>query len=66
MSSENSPTFGQTVPIYNYLIDNIEDFLEETNTKSNDVINAANDAKSKLQQYYPSSDKLVYVITTST
>ncbi|GES98122.1 zinc finger BED domain-containing protein DAYSLEEPER-like [Rhizophagus clarus] len=53
MSSENSPTLDQTVPIYNYLIDtNIEDFLEETNTKSNDVINAANDAKSKLLQYY--------------
>ncbi|GES85086.1 zinc finger BED domain-containing protein DAYSLEEPER-like [Rhizophagus clarus] len=66
MSSENSPTLGQTVPIYNYLIDNIEDFLEETNTKSNDVINAANDAKSKLQQYYLSSDRLVYVIATST
>ncbi|GBB95627.1 hypothetical protein RclHR1_02580010 [Rhizophagus clarus] len=64
MSSENSPTLGQTVPIYNYLIDNIEDFLEETNTKSNDVINAANDAKSKLQQYYLSSDRLVYVIAT--
>ncbi|GES96419.1 zinc finger BED domain-containing protein RICESLEEPER 2-like [Rhizophagus clarus] len=65
MSSENSPTLGQTVPIYNYLIDNIEDFLKETNTKSNDIINAANDAKSKLQQYYPSSDGLVYVIATT-
>ncbi|GES73509.1 zinc finger BED domain-containing protein RICESLEEPER 2-like [Rhizophagus clarus] len=64
MSSENSPILGQTVPIYNYLIDNIEDFLEKTNTKSNDVINAANDAKSKLQQYYLSSDGLVYVIAT--
>jgi hypothetical protein len=65
MSSEKSPTLGQTVPIYNYLIDNIEDFLEETNTKSDDIIDAANSAKYKLQQYYPSSDGLVYVIATS-
>jgi hypothetical protein len=65
MSSEKSPTLGQTVPIYNYLIDNIEDFLEET-TRSDDIINAANNAKNKLQQYYPSSDGLVYVIATST
>ncbi|CAB4410083.1 unnamed protein product [Rhizophagus irregularis] len=63
MSSEKSPTLGQTVPIYNYLIDNIEDFLEEA-TRSDDIINAANNAKNKLQQYYPSSDGLVYVIAT--
>ncbi|GBC25678.2 zinc finger BED domain-containing protein RICESLEEPER 2-like [Rhizophagus irregularis DAOM 181602=DAOM 197198] len=63
ISSEKSPTLGQTVPIYNYLIDNIEDFLEEA-TRSDDIINAANNAKNKLQQYYPSSDGLVYVIAT--
>ncbi|CAB5363041.1 unnamed protein product [Rhizophagus irregularis] len=66
MSSSYFPTLGQTVPIYNYLIDKIEDFLdEETDTKSEDVVNAANNAKNKLQQYYPSSDGLVYIIATS-
>jgi len=65
MSSEKLLTLGQTVPVYNYLIDNIEDFLDEIHTKSEDVINAANSAKNKLQQYYPSSDGLVYVISTS-
>jgi hypothetical protein len=64
MSYEQFPTLGQTVPIYNYLIDKIEDFLNECNTNSNDVINAANSAKEKLQEYYPSSDGLVYVIAT--
>ncbi|CAB4444468.1 unnamed protein product [Rhizophagus irregularis] len=64
MSSEKSPTLGQTVPIYNYLIDNIEDFLEKAEVKSEDVKNAANNAKYKLQQYYSSSDGLVYVIAT--
>ena len=45
MSSEKLPTLGQTVPVYNYLIDNIEDFLDEIHTRSEDVINAANSAK---------------------
>ncbi|CAB4473440.1 unnamed protein product [Rhizophagus irregularis] len=44
-------------------MNNIEDFLEEA-TRSDDIINAANNAKNKLQQYYPSSDGLVYVIAT--
>ncbi len=65
MSFAQFPTLGQSVPIYNYLIDKIEDFLDDENTKSNDVIIAANSAKAKLQQYYPSSDGLVYVIATS-
>ncbi len=45
MSSEKLLTLGQTVPVYNYLIDNIEDFLDEIHTRSEDVINAANSAK---------------------
>jgi hypothetical protein len=66
MSSSKFPTLGQTVPIYNYLIDKIEDFIEEkADTELNDVVNAANNAKNKLQQYYPSSDGLVYVIAIS-
>ena len=44
----------------------IEDFLEEkVNSTSEDIINAVNNAKNKLQKYYPSSDGLVYVIATS-
>lgn len=66
MSNAQFPTLGQSVPIYNYLIDMIEDFLEkEANSTSQDIINAVNNAKDKLQKYYPSSDGLVYVIATS-
>jgi hypothetical protein len=64
MSYAQFPTLGQSVPIYNYLIDKIEDFLEEA-TRSNDITTAANNAKNKLQHYYPTSDGLVYVIATS-
>ena len=63
MSTSQYPTLGQSVPIYNYLIDIIDDFLEKP--WSNDIIQAANKAKEKLQQYYPTSDGLVYVIETS-
>jgi hypothetical protein len=65
MSFASFPTLGQSVPIYNFLIDKIKDFLEESNTISDDIIYAAGKAKDKLQQYYPSSDGLVYVIATS-
>ena len=65
MSNAQFPTLGQSVPVYNYLIDMIEDFEEKVNSTSEDIINAVNNAKNKLQKYYPSSDGLVYVIATS-
>lgn len=65
MSSAQFPTLGQSVPVYNYLIDMIEDFEEKVDSTSEDIINAINNAKNKLQKYYPSSDGLVYVIATS-
>lgn len=65
MSNAQFPTLGQSVPVYNYLIDMIEDFEEKVDSTSEDIINAINNAKNKLQKYYPSSDGLVYVIATS-
>nr|CAG8651165.1 13850_t:CDS:2 [Entrophospora candida] len=50
ISNAHYPTLGQSVPIYNYLIDLIEDFLEK--------------AKDKLQKFYPTSDGLVYIVAT--
>lgn len=64
MSVAYQPTLNQTVPVYNYLIDVIEDFIDEHKPSEN-VILAANNAKAKLLQYYPSSDGLVYIISTS-
>lgn len=68
MSFAQYPTLSQSVPVYNYLIDIIEDFIDEkinSESQSRDIIDAANNAKNKLQQYYPTSDGLVYVIATS-
>jgi hypothetical protein len=64
MSKTAYPTLGSSVPVYNYLIDNIEDFLDEEQ-RLNDIVIAANRAKDKIQKYYPTSDGLVYVIATS-
>jgi len=64
MSEGHHPTLNYTVPIYNYLIDIIEDFIEER-IPSYNIITAANNAKSKLLQYYPTSDGLVYIISIS-
>nr|CAG8461740.1 12919_t:CDS:2 [Entrophospora candida] len=63
MSKSSYPTLGSSVPVYNYLIDNIEDFLDEKQ-HLNDIVTAANRAKDKIQKYYPTLDGLVYVIVT--
>lgn len=64
MSEANHPTLCQTIPIYNYLLDIIEDFIDQKNP-SEDVITAANNAKNKLLQYYPTSDGIIYIVSTS-
>jgi hypothetical protein len=64
MSKTAYPTLGCSVPVYNYLIDKIEDFLDEKQ-RLNVIVTAANKAKDKIQKYYPTSDGLVYVIATS-
>ncbi|CAJ0649730.1 11883_t:CDS:2, partial [Entrophospora sp. SA101] len=56
------PTLGRSVPIYNYLIDLIEDFLELQHPE--DICSAAEKAKDKLQKFYPTSDGLVYIVAT--
>ncbi|CAB4488750.1 unnamed protein product [Rhizophagus irregularis] len=63
MSEANHPTLCQTIPIYNYLLDIIEDFIDQKKP-SEDVVIAANNAKEKLLRYYPTSDGLVYIIST--
>ncbi|CAB5384125.1 unnamed protein product [Rhizophagus irregularis] len=64
MSEANHPTLCQTIPIYNYLLDIIEDFIDQKKP-SEDVVIAANNAKEKLLRYYPTSDGLVYIISTT-
>ncbi|CAJ0856590.1 1087_t:CDS:2, partial [Entrophospora sp. SA101] len=63
MSKSSYPTFGSSVPVYSYLIDNIEDFLDEKQCLD-DIVAVANRAKDKIQKYYPTLDGLVYVNAT--
>lgn len=64
MSTSKFPTLGQTVPVYNYLFDHIEEFQKGKNL-SVDINNAISNALQKLNDYYPTSDGLVYIIATS-
>ncbi|CAB4446539.1 unnamed protein product [Rhizophagus irregularis] len=61
MSEANHPTLCQPIPIYNYLLDIIEDFIDKKKP-SEDVVIAANNAKEKLLRYYPTSDGLITII----
>ncbi|CAG8795109.1 12942_t:CDS:2, partial [Racocetra persica] len=56
-------TLSYTISIYNYLLDLIEKFLKKE-SYSNKIINAINKAKLKLQKYYPTTNGLVYIIST--
>ena len=51
------------VPTYSYLLDILEDFNDNP-SKSSILKEAANKAKTKLQEYYPTADGLVYIIGT--
>jgi hypothetical protein len=64
MSIAKYPTIGMAVPTYSYLLDIIDEFLEDNN-KSDKIKHATKRAKDKLQVYYPTADGLVYVIGTS-
>lgn len=52
------------IPTYSYLLDIIEDFINDF-SKSFNIKNAAIKAKRKLEEYYPTTDGLVYIIGTS-
>lgn len=46
------------------LLDIIDEFLQDFSNPS-DLRNAATQAKEKLEEYYPTTDGLVYIIGTS-
>lgn len=64
MSANNYPTIAATVPVYNWLIDNIEDFQAERN-KLDDIQEAAQKTIEKLKEYYIMTESSVYTIATS-
>lgn len=63
MSMEKHPTIGMAVPTYSYLIDILEDFIDDS-SKFLNIKNAIKEAKKKLEEYYPTTGGLVYIIGT--
>ncbi|CAB5180528.1 unnamed protein product [Rhizophagus irregularis] len=57
------PTLENSVPIYNWLMDEIEKFQNDANIKI-EVKNAALKAMEKLKKYYKDTDALPYTVTT--
>jgi len=55
---------GASVPIYNYLLDKLEDFRDESDQDA-DLKVAAMLAINKLKDYYPMTDRLSYIVATS-
>jgi hypothetical protein len=55
---------GASVPIYNYLLDKLEDFRDESDQDA-DLKVAATLAINKLKDYYPMTDGLSYIVATS-
>ena len=57
---------ASTIPIYNALIDYIEDLsVDKDDPVSDDIIQAAELAKIKLLKYYHTTDNLAYTCATS-
>lgn len=64
VSHATFPTLMSSIPIYNWLMDEIEDFQEDNN-RSTKVKNAARAAMEKLKKYYQKTDIPIYAITLS-
>jgi len=62
MSLSRYPTLTASIPIYNWLLDKLEDFEESA---SSDVKNGIQKAKEKLKTYYIKTDSSVYTVATS-
>lgn len=64
ISHNKFPTIENSIPVYNWLMDKIEDFQRDRNINENVKI-AANYAMDKLKKYYKHTDALVYTVSTS-
>lgn len=57
------PTLAFSVPVYNFLLNKIEDEVE--NSTIYEIKKAAKAAETKIKEYYPYTDGRVYIISTS-
>jgi len=63
ISGQTYPTLAFSVPVYNFLLNKIEE--EEERTKSSEIKMAAKAAENKVKEYYPFTDGQVYIISIS-
>ena len=66
MSNAVHPTLPQTIPIYNHLIDQIEDYLESRSGKPKPCLDAMDAALKKILSYYSQQEQLSYICATGT
>jgi hypothetical protein len=64
ISHSKFPTLENSIPIYNWLMDEIEIF-QENRIINKEIKEAALKAMEKLKKYYSSTDALPYTIATS-
>ncbi|CAB5382552.1 unnamed protein product [Rhizophagus irregularis] len=58
------PTLAFTIPAYNYLLNKIEDIIDNNNIRI-EIKNAATAAKNKIEEYYPTTGGHIYIIATA-
>lgn len=64
MSSAKYPMISSAVPLYNYLIDELEEYCD-SHDSSNDIVIAAKAGMEKLEWYYAKTDDTtIYTVTT--
>jgi hypothetical protein len=63
LSGSTYPTLNAAIPVYNYLMDMIEGFME-THRESAVLVEAARAAWNKLSTYYSKSEAAVYAVAT--
>ena len=63
ISGQTYLTLAFSVPVYNFLLNKIEE--EEERSTSREIKAAAKKAEEKIKEYYPCTDGRVYIISTS-
>ena len=63
ISDQTYPILAYSIPVYNFLLNKIEE--EKENTDSLEIKEAAEVVEKKVKEYYPCTDGCVYVISTS-
>ena len=64
MSTATYPMLSSTVPIYNYLIDELEEYCDNNNS-SEDIVLAVKAGIVKLEKYYAKTDDTtMYTVAT--